>query len=223
MLPLLPQYTHIIDPGLKHIYLRFDDAGNLIIKSPKVSQRKIEQLLLKKSAWINRAREKIASQKGKRIDFSEESVLYYLGNPYPLRLTSSEKKRTTLLFEAECFRLRYRDYDEARFEEHINRFYRVEAEKMVPPLVEKWAERMQLFPTKITFRKTRRQWGSCSSKNALSFNTMMMKLPQNVIEYIIVHELAHIAHKHHQKPFWELVARHLPEYKMHIATLKTYR
>lgn len=52
---------------------------------------------------------------------------------------------------------------------------------------------------------------------------MMMKLPQNVIEYIIVHELAHIAHKHHQKPFWDLVAKHLPEYKTHIATLKTYR
>ena len=52
---------------------------------------------------------------------------------------------------------------------------------------------------------------------------MMMKLPQNVIEYIIVHELAHISHKHHQKPFWDLVAKHLPEYKMHIAILKTYR
>ncbi|MGC9350379.1 MAG: M48 family metallopeptidase [Sulfurovum sp.] len=208
MFPLLPQYTH---------------SGNLIIKSPKVSQRKIEQVLLKKSAWINRAREKIASQKGKAVDFSEEGVLYYLGNAYPLRLAPSEKKRTMLLFEADYFTLRYRDYDEARFEEHINRFYRAEAERIVPPLVEKWAEKMELYPTKISFRKTRRQWGSCSARNALSFNTMMMKLPQNVIEYIIIHELAHIAHKHHQKPFWELIEKHLPEYKMHIATLKTYR
>ncbi|UFH59178.1 M48 family metallopeptidase [Sulfurovum mangrovi] len=223
MLPLLPHYTHIINPRLKHIYLKFDDAGNLIIKSPKVSQRRIEQILLKKSAWINRAREKIASQKGRGVDFSEESELYYLGDAYPLQLLPHGKKRTTLLFEEESFTLKYHAYDEGLFEAHINRFYKAEAQRVVPPLVEKWAGRMQLFPTKISFRKTKRQWGSCSAKNALSFNTMMMKLPQNVIEYIIVHELAHIAHKHHQKPFWELVEKHLPEYKTYIATLKTYR
>ena len=46
---LLPQYTHIVNPKLKNIYLTFDDEGNLVIKSPKVSQQKIEQLLLKKA------------------------------------------------------------------------------------------------------------------------------------------------------------------------------
>ena len=223
MLPLLPQYTHIINPRLKHVYLKFDETGHLIIKSPKISQHRIEQILLKKSAWINRAREKIASQKATCVDFSEKSELYYFGKPYPLHLVPHEKKKATLLFEEEHFMLMYDTYNEALFEQHINRFYKVKAQKEIPPLVEKWAERMQLFPTKITFRKTKRQWGSCSAKNALSFNTMMMKLPQNVIEYIIVHELAHISHKHHQKPFWDLVAKHLPEYKMHIAILKTYR
>jgi len=223
MFPLLPQYTHIINPRLKHIYLRFDDAGNLVIKSPGVSQQSIEKILLKKAAWINRSREKIASQKAKGIDFSEHSQLYYFGRPYPLDLRSCERKRTTLHFKEERFTLDYHAYDETLFEEHINRFYKEEAQKVIPPLVEKWAERMQLFPKKISFRKTKRQWGSCSAQNALSFNTMMMKLPQSVIEYIIVHELAHIAYKHHQRPFWELVAAHLPEYKAHIATLKTYR
>lgn len=223
MLPLLPQYTHIINPRLKHIYLKFDDAGNLIIKSPKVSQRRLEQVLLKKSAWINRARQKIASQKGKSVDFSANSELYYFGKSYPLHLAPHEKKRTTLLFEEEHFTLKYHNYDEELFEAHINRFYKTEAQRIIPPLVEKWAQKMQLSPTKITFRKTKRQWGSCSAKNALSFNTMMIKLPQNVIEYIIIHELAHISHKHHQKPFWDLVAKYLPEYKTHIATLKTYR
>jgi len=223
MLPLLPHYTHIVNPRLKHIYLRFDDRGDLIIKSPKISQARIEQILLKKSAWINRARKKIASQKGSIRSFSEKSELYYLGKPYPLYLLSHEKQRTTLHFEEERFTLRYHAYDETLFEDHINRFYKEEAQRVVPPLVAKWAERMRLSPTKISFRKTKRQWGSCSAKNALSFNTMMMKLPQNVIEYIIVHELAHITHKHHQKSFWELVATHLPEYKTHIATLKTYR
>lgn len=51
---------------------------------------------------------------------------------------------------------------------------------------------------------------------------MMMKLPQDIIEYIVVHELAHIVHKHHQKSFWSLVEKHLPDYKQRIAVLKHY-
>ena len=222
MLPLLPAYTHIVNPKLKHIYLKFDDEGNLIIKSPKVSPSRIEALLLKKSAWINRAREKIATKKGRRIDFSQDTELYYLGIPYPIKLVSHPKKRTILLQNEKAFELRYHRYDENLFGQKIDSFYKEQAKIHIPPLIEKWSKRMDLMPTRITFRKTKRQWGSCSAKNALSFNTMMMKLPQNVIEYIIVHELAHIRHKHHQKAFWELVETYLPDYKKRVRELKTY-
>ena len=51
---------------------------------------------------------------------------------------------------------------------------------------------------------------------------MLMKLPQDVIQYIIVHELAHIKHKHHQKSFWKLVETHIPNYKQHVTELKKY-
>jgi len=81
---------------------------------------------------------------------------------------------------------------------------------------------MSLSPTDVRFRKTKRQWGSCSGKNVLSFNTMMMKLPHDVIEYIVIHELAHIRHKHHQKDFWQLVEQHLPDYKKKVKELKKY-
>jgi len=49
-----------------------------------------------------------------------------------------------------------------------------------------------------------------------------MKLPLNVIEYIVVHELAHIKHKHHQKDFWKLVEYYLPNYKLYVKELKNY-
>lgn len=223
MLSFLPHYTHIINPKLKHIYLGFDEHGELVIKSPKISQKRIEALLLKKSSWINNAKEKLQNKKGKAIDFSSESLLYYLGTPYSLHLTTHAKKSTYLVQNEESFTLHCHRYDEALFQAHIDRFYKEEAHKLIPPLVEKWSRHMQLFPISVAFRKTKRQWGSCSGKNALSFNTMMMKLPLHVIEYIIVHELAHIRHKHHQKEFWSLVQTYLPDYKHRVAELKTYR
>ncbi len=219
---LLPHYTHIINPKLKHIYLSFDNEGNLVIKSPKVTQQKIEQLLLKKSSWINHARKKIQQKKGKPLDFSSDLELYFMGEVYPLTLLQHSKKRTRLDFDGEVFRLFYHTYDETLFQTHLDRFYKTEAQKHIPELVAFWAKKMRLAPTQVRFRKTKRQWGSCSGKNVLSFNTMMMKLPHDVIQYIIVHELAHIKHKHHQKAFWQLVEAYLPDYKEQVAELKNY-
>jgi len=219
---LLPQYTHIVNSKLKHIYLTFDSEGNLVIKSPKVSQRQIEQLLLKKSSWINNSREKIQQKKGKPLDFSNTLELYYLGEAYPLHLVHHNKKRIHFDFDGEKFTLFYHAYDERLFQIHFDRFYKNEAQKHIPSHVESWAEKMSLSPSTLRFRKTKRQWGSCSGKNVLSFNTMMMKLPPDVIQYIIVHELAHISHKHHQKDFWQLVGIYLPDYKTHISELKNY-
>jgi len=219
---LLPHYTHIVNPKLKHTYLSFDDEANLIIKSPKVSQRFIEQLLIKKSGWINASKERLLKKKGKVPDFSQSSMLYLYGKAYPLKLQQCSKKRTTLTFEKGVFLLAYSSYDETAFQKQIDRFYKEKAQEALPPLIDAWSDKMALSYNRLSFRKTKRQWGSCSGKNNLSFNTMMMKLPPDVIQYIIVHELAHIRHKHHQKPFWECVSRYLPDYKIRVSELRTF-
>jgi len=219
---LLPHYIHIVNPKLKHIYLSFNDRGELVIKSPKVSVKQIEKLLLKKAAWINNAREKLSSKKGKRVHFEEACELYFLGQAHTLHLIKYEKNRTKLTFDGDCFTLYYSIYDESVFQRHIDNFYKSEAQQYIPSLVSQWAETMHVSPEHIRFRKTKRQWGSCSAKNTLSFNTMTMKLPIDVIQYIVVHELAHIKHKHHQEAFWKLVATYLPEYKSQVQTLKHF-
>ncbi len=219
---LLPRYTHIVNNRLKHTYLTFDEEGNLVIKSPKVSQAYIEKLLLKKSVWINRSREKILEKKAKALNFRNPEELYLYGRAYALKLKKHTNKRTEFTFKEEEFILYYSNYDEEIFQKHINHFYKEEAKQFMPSLVERWSDIMELKPNKISFRKTKRQWGSCSGKNDLSFNTMIIKLPRDVIQYIIVHELAHIKHKHHQKSFWKEIETYMPEYKQHVTELKKY-
>jgi len=221
-MPILPNYTHIVNNRLKHTYLSFDDEGNLIIKSPKVSQKYLEKLLLKKSVWISRSKEKILQKKGKALNFSKGESLYFYGKAYPLILEEHTKKRAKLIFTEERFTLYYSDYDETVFQRHIDNFYREQAKEELPPLVEAWSLTMDLRYSSLSFRKTKRQWGSCSGRNGLSFNTMIMKLPREVIHYIIVHELSHIKHKHHQKSFWTMVENYLPDYKEQVAELKRY-
>ena len=96
---------------------------------------------------------------------------------------------------------------------NIDTFYRKEIEKILPQKVQEHSIRMNLFPTSISYRKNKRTWGSCNYKNGLNFNILLIKFPLEVMEYVIVHELAHIKHKNHSKDFWNLVAVFCPNYK----------
>ncbi len=95
----------------------------------------------------------------------------------------------------------------------LDKFYKEEIQKIIPSLVEKYSNLMQLYPTKISYRKNRRTWGSCNFKNELNFNILLAKYPIFIIEYIVIHELAHIKHKNHSKDFYFLVEKFSPNYK----------
>ena len=219
---ILPSYTHLVDPKLKHTYLSFDDSGALVIKSPKVSSQYLEALLIKKAGWIKKTQARLKQKKGRVDEIHEGMPLYYLGESYPLKMLQHSTKKTHLSFEETHFALRYHTFSPEILHQAIDRYYKERAQTYIPSLVETWSKKMGLDYGSIRFRKTKRQWGSCSSRNNLNFNTMLMKLPVECIEYVVVHELAHIQHKHHQKTFWALVEKHMSDFKSRQAILKTY-
>ncbi len=106
--------------------------------------------------------------------------------------------------------------------ENIDIFYKARALELLPNLVDKHAKRMQLFPSALKFRKNKTRFGSCSSKNSISLNILLMKFPLEVIEYVVIHELAHIKHKNHSKHFWGLVQEYCPNYKFLDKQLKLF-
>lgn len=90
----------------------------------------------------------------------------------------------------------------------------------IPPRVEYFAERMGLYPSAIKISSAATRFGSCSAKNSLNFSWRLMRYPAEAIDYVIVHELAHIRHRNHGKEFYALIGRYLPDYKKRIAILK---
>ena len=96
---------------------------------------------------------------------------------------------------------------------NLDSFYKKEILKYLPDLVDIYSKKMNLFPTSIKYRKNKRTWGSCNYKNGLNFNILLMKFPIELMEYVVIHELAHIKHKNHSKDFWNLVAIYCPNYK----------
>ncbi|SFV59635.1 Putative predicted metal-dependent hydrolase [hydrothermal vent metagenome] len=220
---MIPSYTHIVNPKLKYIYLSFDRSGQLIIKSPRVTQNEIERILIKKAKWIEASRDKISQKRGKPLKGNSGEKISYLGEEYGVSYIDKYGDRGHISFTKESgFEICKRGLDMESINRDIDEFYRDRAKSYLPAIVDKYSEKMGLYPAKVSFRKAKRQWGSCSSKNAISLNYLMMKLPANAIEYIVVHELAHIRYKHHQESFWRLVASHMPDYKIRQKELKAY-
>ena len=219
---LLPRYTHIVNRRLRNTYLTFDDDGELVIKSPEVSQRYIEQLLIKKAEWIVKAQKRVKAKKGKIPGYTPEAHCYYLGDHLPIRFIATPKKKVQIGQGLEHLELYAPAFSDDSVKAQIEAFYRDEAKRFITSSVAFWSEKMGVTCGSVKFRKAKRQWGSCSAKNDLSFNPMLMKLPPEVIEYVVVHELSHTRHKHHQKAFWAFVEAHMPDYREHEAVLKTY-
>lgn len=76
-----------------------------------------------------------------------------------------------------------------------------------------WSERMGLYPKSFAIRKSKNRLGSCSRSGKLSFSLQLLFSPKSVLDYLIVHELAHLKHPNHSRDFWNLVARFLPNFE----------
>ena len=105
---------------------------------------------------------------------------------------------------------------------NIDTFYKKEIVKYLPNLVDIYSKKMNLFPTSLKYRKNKRTWGSCNYKNGLNFNILLMKFPIELMEYVVIHELAHIKHKNHSKKFWDLVEEFCPDYKQREKIFKNF-
>ena len=97
---------------------------------------------------------------------------------------------------------------------------RKEAKRIIPPKVEKYSALMGLTPKSVKITSAKRSFGSCSGKNALCFSLYLAMQSEYAIDYVVVHELAHIKHKNHSNRFYMLIERYLPDYKDRISILK---
>ncbi len=170
-----------------------DPVHGVIIKNPNYSKKYVHSIVEKKLSWIVKKLLHVNKRKSISEIYNKEQKVLLLGNKESLHV-----------------------------KDNLSTFYKQKTMEIVPIIIDKWALKMKLNPIKISFRKTKRRWGSCSAKNELSFTSSLAQLPLECIEYIIVHELSHIKYKHHKKDFWLLVEKFMPNYKDCEKILKEY-
>lgn len=94
------------------------------------------------------------------------------------------------------------------------------AKEILPQRTAYWSQRMGLYPTQIRITSAQRRFGSCSSEGHICYSWRLMQYPPEAIDYVVVHELAHLKHMNHSPAFHALVAKYLPDHKARRALLK---
>ena len=100
------------------------------------------------------------------------------------------------------------------------REYRRRAAEVIPARVAHFAPLMGVTPAGVKITSARTRFGSCSGKNSLCFSWRLMQYPAEAVDYVVVHELAHIRHHNHSADFWAFVASVMPDYRRRQALLK---
>lgn len=95
-----------------------------------------------------------------------------------------------------------------------------QAKDIIPKRVDYFSSIMNIYPTGMKITKAKKRFGSCNQKNSLCFSCFLMQYPLEAVDYVVVHELAHIRHHNHSAEFYSLIRRYMPDYKQREKLLK---
>lgn len=192
--------------------------GSVIVRAPlRASEEKIGEAVQSKRRWIwskmNHS-QKLRNDVPKKRFVKGEGFLY-LGRKYKLDIIDTEE--TKLRFRSR-FLLPVSKRTEAP--ELFSEWYRDKAKEKIVPRAAMYAKQIGVAYKNILVSDLDYRWGSCTAKGNLHFNWHLIKAPLEVIDYLIVHELAHLLEPNHSERFWVIIRIHCPHFEKAIAWLR---
>ena len=193
------------------------DGGGVQITAPMTTpDSELRAIVRKRASWIlSHASGEMLETAPKR--FVSGETLPYLGRNVRMIVDTADIRSPKVRFDHWRFRVTVpRGLDDSERYERIRRsvvkWYRDRAAARLSDIVERWWPRLgRGEKSQILVRDQRQRWGSCAPDGTLRFNWRTVMLEQALIEYVVVHELAHLTHQNHSTDFWGLVAKAMPD------------
>lgn len=185
------------------------ENGGVRIRAPqRLANWRIQQLIDERAEWISAKLRLLAAQPEKRTrTYTTGEPFIYLGKDYRLLVTDDQDSSIgiagdRLIAPAACDRA-----------DRITDWYRRQAETILREATARFAALMDVTPRSIRVREYKSQWGSCNSRGDIRYNSRLILAPIEVVDYVVVHELAHLHNLNHSRQYWDSVVEIIPDHR----------
>lgn len=211
--------SKIIRSNRKSISIQITPQGEVIVRAPKLAPKfYIDNLIQKKASWINK---KLSELKQNSLLLNEsdkkQKIFFFLGDKY--RLIYSEEGKNRVSFKDNFILHPQKEKNAAKL---MISWYKKHAKEIIIPRAQEISHLTGLKYKQIKITSAMSRWGSCNSKGTVCFPYRLIMTPPSVIDYVIIHELAHLAHLDHSPKFWAMVEKLYPNYKNSKKWLKKF-
>ncbi len=223
---------------VKNVNLRIHTPdGRVTVSAPRrTSEAFIAEFVAAKAPWIRKQQARIAAMPPRpELTYTHGEEHPFLGHPYPLEIHAAAG-RPGAEFQSESQREFQAEFqfegateppeeprlvvhardprDPAEIKRHIDRAYRRELQQRLDVLVPEWEQRLGVKTTKIRIRAMKRKWGACRTRSGdVVFNLELVKQPSSAMDYVVLHELAHLIEPSHGARFQAILTEHMPDWR----------
>lgn len=211
--------VEVVRKNIKNLHLGvYPPVGRVRVAAPlAVSDDAVRLAVVGKLGWIKRQRAKFQAQprQSQRRMVSGESH-YFMGQRYRLRVVEGNTPMRVALRGKAALDLFVRpDTSMERREDLLHAFYRAELKSLIPALLDKWQPILGVEASAWVIKKMKTKWGTCNIEaRRICLNLELAKKPVQCLEYILVHELAHLHERHHNERFTGMLDQHLPQWRL---------
>lgn len=201
----------------KSIGIYLDSYGHVEVHAPKgTPDESIIRLLEDKWAVIlENSKERKERLKGdqEKVYVQGEPFLY-LGKTYPIEVHhDSAIEQDQVKFDEKTMHVYVKGLEDERIKQALKRFYYQQCKAIVEKSISKHQHHFKTKPLSIRISDSKTTWGTCDAKRKMTFNWKLAMAPPEVIDYVVIHEMCHMVHLNHDRSFWRLVGKIVPDYK----------
>jgi predicted metal-dependent hydrolase len=196
----------------RSIGLQISEQGLVVSMPLRASEKWLHSVLQEKALWVV---SKLDSWQGKQTPvtkWADGEPLLFRGETFTLRVVTSLLKAAPQLTTDELLIQVLDASNQAAIHKIVLQWYKREAERVFAECVEHYAPLMQVQPKAIKLTSARTQWGSCTAQGVVRLNWQLVTMPLHLIDYVVVHELAHLQEMNHSAAFWRVVENVCPDY-----------
>lgn len=213
------EYTIQTHARARSLKIKISPKGEVIIvKPPIVPNFMIKPFVQQHMDWIERNLKKVQSFRTQHKE--KETIVDIFGKKYQKKIAFSTKEKIGVVIMGENILINPVTDSKASSDKALEQFLKTTAEKYIVPRTHQLGKTMNISFKNITLRQQKTRWGSCSAEGNLNFNWRLVHCPPEVIDYVIIHELAHRREMNHSNRFWNIVQQYDPEHLKHRGWLK---